>query len=330
LLLALGCAGAPPHGEPAARPSPAPGCTGALDVRFFDVGQALAALVELPDGRRVLIDTGESPTRAGCGAPCRQWHDQLLSGLRSRLGTGALDLIWITHQHSDHHGGASAVLGAFRTGLYVDNGRELDRRGVMRAREACAEQGVRVQVIDPESRRTPLEPGAGARLTPVVPPAWPASCDRNPNDCSIGLRIDYCESSILFVGDAEHHAEEMLEPGGEITLLQVGHHGSDTSSSEAFLARTRPKYAVISSAAPGVGTNRAYCHPRASTVARLTATLGGAGSKTLRAFDARASCRTRADDHWVEVPASDRLWATARDGDVALTTRGDGRFERVP
>jgi competence protein ComEC len=209
----------------------------------------------------------------------------------------------------------------------VDNGRDLEQRGVKSARDACQTQGVRVQVVDPEQRQPPLASAGGVTLTPIVPDAWPSSCGRNANDCSVGLRIDYCESSILFVGDAERHAEAALDPGGPVTLLQVGHHGSDTSSSAAFLARTRPKYAVISSAKPGVGTNRTYCHPRRGAVERLTAALGGAGSSTLRAFDG-ASCRAATDADWRDVPASDRLWATARDGDVALTTRGDGEFVR--
>ena len=72
--------------------------TGApLVVHFYDAGQALAALVDLPDGRRVLVDTGESPTRAGCGEPCRTWHERILSGLRADLGEDGLDLLWITH-----------------------------------------------------------------------------------------------------------------------------------------------------------------------------------------------------------------------------------------
>lgn len=48
---------------------------------FYDVGQALSALVELPDGRRILVDTGEQPTRAKCGVPCKAWSAHLLGGL---------------------------------------------------------------------------------------------------------------------------------------------------------------------------------------------------------------------------------------------------------
>src|SRR5690348_6889012 len=69
-------------------PPPDPkACAGdcALTVRFYDAGQALSALVTLPDGRQVLVDTGESPQRPCSG--CRGWHDRVMTGLRRDLGT---------------------------------------------------------------------------------------------------------------------------------------------------------------------------------------------------------------------------------------------------
>ena len=60
---------------------------------------------------------------------------------------------------------------------------------------------------------------------------------------------------------------------------------------------------------------------------RLTRALGGGGQGTLEAFGGERCDRARTSD-WVAVPSSDRLWATARDGDVVLTTRGDGTFAR--
>ena len=135
---------------------------------------------------------------------------------------------------------------------------------------------------------------------------------------------------MLFTGDAPKEEEEVLDTRGEVTLLQVGHHGSRTSTGEAFLARTRPKYAVISSARPGEGTNDGYCHPRAVTVEALTRAMGGPGTRAVRAFDGAVRCRKGEPqaDHWFDVPASDRIWVTARDGDVSLTTARDGVFTK--
>jgi len=317
-----------PQAQPATQ---ATACDGsrAMTAHFYDVGQALAVLVDLPDGRHVLVDTGDSPVREGCGEACPRAHEHLLAKLREDLRGAPIDLLWITHQHSDHIGGVPDVASAFAVGTYVDNGRDARKGEVRRAREAAAARGAVVRIVDPEHVAPPLPPSPNARLTPVVPTAWPASCREDANECSIALRIDDCASSVLLTGDAEHEEEKLLDPGGPVTLLQVGHHGSETSTSPAFLSRTRPGYAVISAGRPDEGLDREYCHPRAIVVERLTRVLGGARTgATLKAFDG-SRCDRATDADWIAVPSSDRLWATERDGDVVLETRGDGVFRRT-
>src|SRR6202158_6220244 len=75
-----------------------------MSVHFYDVGQGLAALVDLPDGRHVLVDTGDNPHREQCD-DCATKHEHLIEKLRSDLAGAPIDLVWITHQHSDHIGG---------------------------------------------------------------------------------------------------------------------------------------------------------------------------------------------------------------------------------
>jgi competence protein ComEC len=309
-----------------ARPS-ACGSTGEMAIHFYDVGEGLAALVALPDGRHVLVDAGDNPRRAGCGPACEESHAHLLAKLREDLRGAPIDLLWVTHQHSDHIGGVPEIVDAFPVRAYVDNGRDLDAPDVRRAHRAAQARGVPVVRVDPGHRSAPLPSSPGVALTPILPPEWPPSCDHDPNDCSIALRVDYCASSALFTGDAEHAEERALEVDAPVTLLQVAHHGSDSSTSPAILARARPRYAVISAGRRGEGMNREYCLPRAIVVRRLTRALGGPGRASIEAFDGERCDRATAAD-WVEIPASDRLWDTARDGDVVLGTRGDGAFRR--
>src|SRR5262249_46373581 len=144
------------------------------------------------------------------------------------------------------------------------------------ARAAVTSKGARLRVVDPEHSEAPLTGRAAVKLTPIVPATWPPACAGDPNACSIALRVDCCRSSVLFTGDAPKEEEDVLDTRGEVTLLQVSHHGSKTATGEAFLAKTRPRYAVISAAKPGEGTNDGYCHPRAVTVESLTRAMGGA------------------------------------------------------
>jgi competence protein ComEC len=313
-------------GAAASAPAVATARTRAMAVHFYDVGQGLAVLVDLPDRRHVLFDAGDSPRRPGCDG-CADRNRKLLEKLGADLQGAPIDLLWISHPHSDHVGGAPEVLETFDVRVYVDNGLDLRRAEVRDARRAAERRGVPVRVVDPDHRQVPLADAGDVRLTAVLPGAWPRSCREDPNECSIALRVDFGASSVLLMGDAEHQEEVQLEPLAPVTLLQVAHHGSDTSTTPAFLARTRPRYAVISAGRPGEGTNREYCHPRALIVRRLTRVLGGAGDSTLEAFDGERCDRATPSD-WTHVPASDRLWAAPRDGDVTLVTSGDGTFER--
>ncbi len=330
LLCALACTagGATPPARapaatvgPAARHAPTATC-GVLRLHFYDVGQGLSVLVDLPSGRHVLVDAGDSPARGGCADVCAHAHTHLLDRLTADLRGAPIDLLWITHQHSDHDGGAPDVLGRFHVLRYVDNGRDLDKAHVRAAREAAARAGTPVEVVDPDHPAL-VPPLAG--VSTVLPRAWPGACRRDPNECSIALRVDDCASSALFVGDAETPLERRL-PARPATVLQVGHHGSSTSSGDAFLREVAPRYAVISSGKPHEGLNREYCHPRAAVVRRLSAELGGTGAP-LRAYDAN-KCDDADDASWKMVPASDRLWDTSRDGDVVLVSSGDGAFTR--
>ena len=328
ILLAVGCLSQKPPMAVESSENRGVGVGGScggeeLTVHFYDAGQALAVLVELPGGQKILVDTGESPSRHECQS-CVNWSKRVLSGLKEDLGGDSIDMLWITHPHSDHLGNAAQILREFSVLNYVDNGRELRGKNLKEIRQVAYVQKVPVTVIDSMHTLLPIQTPKDVRLRAIVPSTWNCSSD-DANNCSIGLRIDYCASSILFVGDAEKMEEGELDTHGAVTLLQVGHHGSNTSSTQQFIDRVQPRYAVISSAKRGEGTNRGYCHPSQSVVERLTVSIGGAATKTIKAFDDHAKC-DNANANWSDTPASDNLWSTAQGGTVRLTTNGNGRF----
>jgi competence protein ComEC len=282
-------------------------------------------LVALPDGRHVLVDTGEAPRRSDCGAFCEQWHAHLLERLEADLHGAPIDMVWITHPHSDHVGGAPDVLARFRVRHYVDNGRDHQKAEIRRTHEAARAHGVSMGVVDPQHPEVPIRSTATTHIAAIVPREWPKACRDDANDCSILLRIDHCRSSVLFTGDAEAEEERAISVA-PVTLLQVGHHGSATSTTEAFVRALAPRYAIISSGRPHEGPNDGYCHPRASTLRTLAPLLPSDGPpRPLRVYDAR-KCRSDDDSAWIDLPVSDHVWATSRDHDVVLSTRGDGVF----
>ncbi len=114
-----------PSGDAAARTASTQACGRGrrMQIHFYDVGQGLAALVDLPDGRHILVDAGDRPRQQhapGAGASSESWIAQLRADLKGE----PIDLMWITHQHADHLGGAPEVLSSLKVGSYVDNGRD--------------------------------------------------------------------------------------------------------------------------------------------------------------------------------------------------------------
>src|SRR5207245_10881674 len=106
------------------------------------------------------------------------------------------------------------------------HGRALTDTDVDQARQAAQSAGVARTVVSPGQTAIPLTSTQALRIRPIVPGSWIGGCTSDENLCSIGLRIDYCQSSVLFVGDAEVQEEKQLDPLGHATLLQPGHHGS--------------------------------------------------------------------------------------------------------
>jgi len=279
-----------------------------LRVHFYDVGQALSALVTFPDGTHWLVDAGTGATGAS---------KRLTDSLTADLAGTPISVMWISHQHADHNNAAEKIMGDFTVKAYVDNGYPSKAHTAASAKK----------ILHTPTDDLPM-PAGPVKITPFLPTSKIKACPSNQNDCSIGLRIEYCDSSILFVGDAESDEEARLPQDQTATLLQVGHHGSPTSSSSSFVKAISPKYAVISAGKPREGTNKTYCHPNAATVATLNSVLPEGNSKPLEAF-AGDGCRGSTEKDWTMAQANEHIWATERDGDVILESIGDGSFNQI-
>lgn len=228
---------------------------GTLQVVYFDVGQGDSELIRLPGGENILIDAGTAST-----------EEELVEELRA-LGAETLDLVVATHPHADHIGGMAYVID------------QLDVQQVVMPRIAESEtpttktyEDLLQSIADKGLSVTPAEPGAelwnknGAVLTVLAPNGTDYG---NLNNYSVVLRLAFGEDSFLFTGDAETESEEeMLAKGYPLsaTVLKCGHHGSETSTSQAFLDAVSPQYAVIS-----CGVDNDYGHPDAVTLDKLSA-----------------------------------------------------------
>ena len=231
---------------------------GALRVTFLDVGQGEAALIDLPDGSLMVVDTGGA-FHGGADPGARV----LVPLLRARRRT-RVDRLVITHPHPDHYGGAMALAARFPIDEVWDSGqaRDEDPDGTWSSMLRSFDR-----VLDPSSLCRARDVG-GVRIEVLWPyprfdPGWDA------NDNSLVLRVTYGARSILLAGDAEAHAESALLAAGlrgPIDVLKVGHHGSHTSSSEAFVSALEPRIAIVSA---GVG-NR-FGHPHADVIERFAA-----------------------------------------------------------
>ncbi len=240
---------------------------GELRVTFVDVGQGDAALVDFPDGRAALIDTGPGDRHPAM----RELRTLLAARRRSRI-----DLVIITHGHPDHFGGLEALMEDIDVGEIWLNGQLLveERDGRMtRLVSSALRRGTQVRFAPELCSRVPRFGGASLEVLWPCPRYDPAL---GLNDNSITLRLAFGRHSFLLTGDVEHDAEARLVAKGDslaADVLKVAHHGSRTSTSPSFLAAVQPTVAIISS-----GAGNRYGHPSPEVVARLR----NAGARVLR------------------------------------------------
>jgi len=220
--------------------------SGTLQVHYIDVGQGDSELIISPEGKVMMIDGGES----GSGA---------LAYLQAR-GITHIDLMVATHPHSDHIGGLVDILDALPVSEVVTNGTPTTTAVYEHFLDGIKKD----KAVYKEAKRGDTLT-LGSLNFSVLNPTGPGGPDLN--DGSLVLRLVYRQVSFLFTGDAGQPAEaEMLAAHEDVSaqILKVGHHGSSSASSPAFLAAVHPQVAVYS-----CGLGNSFGHPAAVTLADL-------------------------------------------------------------
>ena len=236
--------------------------TGRLSVVFADVGQGDMTIITTPGGSVIVVDGGPDPERAA-----------IALGEALPFWKRSVDLVILTHPHSDHVAGLNETL------------RRYDARRVLERRQAfdSADYAAWVKLVDAADaqgagslRAIPgmtLTFDDGAAVEILGPPeTLLAETASDVDNGSVVARVSYGARSFLLTGDVFAAGEEWLIRSGrrlDSDVLKVGHHGSRSSSSQPFVDAVSPVAAVISA-----GVDNTHGHPHAEVVDRLSAAVG--------------------------------------------------------
>lgn len=217
-----------------------------LKVHFLDVGQGDSIFIELPTNETILID-----------ASIKEASNKIINYLREEK-VSKIDYVFATHPHSDHIGGMSAVIKAFDIGQIYMPKAVTTTKTYENLLLTIKDKNLKIKTA--KAGNTIIDTD-DLKLVVLAPNQ---DSYESLNNYSIVLKLIYKEKSFLFMGDAETLSEKEITGDVQADVLKVGHHGSRTSTSQAFLNKVNPSYAVIS-----VGLNNDYKHPHQEVIDRL-------------------------------------------------------------
>ena len=232
--------------QPTPTPTPNSSIEG-FSIYFIDVGQGDATLVVSNDGHSLLVDGGRSKTRI---------RDRL-----SALGIQDIDAIAATHPDADHIAGLTEVLAMYKVENVYLNGGQSSTATHADFLDAVEQEGAIVSTLQMNDTFN-----LGAMVIKVLHP-YQLTGDSNVD--SLVLQLGCGDVQVLLTGDSEIESEQSMLSENvlqDIDLLKVGHHGSRSSTSQAFLDVIQPEVGVISA-----GFDSQYGHPHVEVVNRLNA-----------------------------------------------------------
>jgi competence protein ComEC len=225
-----------------------PALASGIAMHVIDVGQGDSIFIQFPNGSTMLVDAG--PADAG---------PTVVRYLKN-LGVRKIDILVLTHPHSDHLGGMSDVLAAFGIGKIWDSGYRHGSGLQRRFLEAVA--GKKIRFGRPKAGFSEL---VGAAVIDVLAPIREISGTKGDvnNNCLV-LRVSYGYFTALLMADAEREERASVGAFPQSAILKVSHHGSHNGTDAAFLRQVRPEVAVISCAA-----ENDYGHPHEAVLRML-------------------------------------------------------------
>jgi competence protein ComEC len=238
---------------------------GMMEVTAIDVGQGDSIFIAAPDGATLLIDAGGpvgGVTEAAEATSRFDVGEEVVSPYLWSRRFRRLDVVVLSHAHSDHMGGMPAILRNFRPRelwVSIDPNSDAYRSLLNEAKDL----GITVRHFYAGTQVA----WGGTQITMLAPETGYLNPRDPVNNDSLVMRMQYGNASVLLEGDAEAPSERDMLTHGRITpvtLLKVGHHGSRTSTTQEFFDAAAPKDAVVS-----VGKGNTFGHPRYEVVERI-------------------------------------------------------------